>query len=260
MKTKDILITINKKEDINILKELGINKFVFPLKDFCVGIPNTFLMSEIDTDGYILINRILDNAGIDKLKDEINTIPTNIKGIIFDDLGILPIIKEKKLEKILYLSHFNSNIESIKIYLEYVDSVIISTDVTESEIELITKELDSKLTVFTLGYIKTMYSRRLLIDNYAKFHDLDYTNPIEIDNTNHRFIVYENKYGTVFYHKPLFNGLDLFKCPCKYYFINSTFLDVGDIVKLLNNTSLLETDRAFLDVGTIYKLKGDNND
>ena len=48
--------------------------------------------------------------------------------------------------------------------------------------------------------------------------------------------------------------------PCKYYFINSAFLSLDDITKLINNNSNLDSDRAFLDKETIYKLKGDNND
>ncbi len=256
-----VLITINNLDDIKKLKELGINSFVFPLKDFCVGISNTFSMSEINNvneNNYLLVNRILDNEGIDKLKEELKKIK-NVKGIIFDDLGIIPIVKDLDIEKILYLSHFNSNIESISIYLNYVQSVVISTDIKESEIEYIVKSIPDKLTLFVLGYIKSMYSRRLLIDNYVKFHNMEKDNPIEIENTNHKFLVYENDYGTILYHMPLFNGLSLMKYPCKYYFINSAFLSIEDLISLLKNESKIETDRAFLDKGTIYKLKGDNN-
>ncbi len=257
-----VLITINDINDIDKLKELGIEAFVFPLKDFCVGIPNTFSVEEIsklNINSYLLLNRILDNDSIDKFKKIINKLD-NIKGIIFDDLGLIPIIKDLNIVKILYLSHFNSNIESIKIYLDYVDSVFISTDIKESEIAYITKNIPNKLTLFVLGYIKAMYSRRLLIDNYAKFHHIKKDNPIIIDNTNHQFLVYENEYGTILYHKPIFNGLSLMQYPCKYYFINSTFLSLDDIIKLINNNSNLDSDRAFLDKETIYKLKGDNND
>ena len=64
MENKKILITINDLKDINRLKKLGITNYVYPLKDFCVGYPNTFLISDIPNDGYVLVNRILDNKGI----------------------------------------------------------------------------------------------------------------------------------------------------------------------------------------------------
>ena len=254
-----ILITINKEEDIKILKELGINTYVYPLDGFCVGYPNTFLISKIPDNSYILVNRILDNKGIDDLKELINNNLNKIKGIIFDDLGILQIIKDLKMEKILYLSHFNTNKESINIYLDYVDSVIVSTDITKKEIEDIIKFLPDKLTLFVLGYVGAMYSRRHLLDNYAKFHNIPYQNELNITNTNHDFLVMENEYGTYFYHTPLFNGLELLELNTKYYFINSAFLSVQDIKDLLEGTSKLETDTGFLYQETIFKLKGEEN-
>ena len=139
----------------------------------------------------------------------------------------------------------------------YIILILLAAVLAEA---YITKNIPNKLTLFVLGYIKAMYSRRLLIDNYAKFHHIEKDNPIIIDNTNHQFLVYENEYGTILYHKPIFNGLSLMQYPCKYYFINSAFLSLDDITKLINNNSNLDSDRAFLDKETIYKLKGDNND
>ena len=255
MKNK-ILITINSIDDIEKLKKLGITNYVFPLKDFCVGIPNTFLISEIPTDGYLYINRILDNEGIDKLKEILSNIDKKIKGIIFDDLGVLEIIKDLNIEKILYLSHFNTNSNSINIYLDYVDTVIVSTDITREEIEYIINNTSKEISLVVFGYISAMYSRRLLLDNYSKFYNIDKVNPLEIDNTGNKFIVYENEYGTVFYPKEIFNGLELLNLKAKYYFFNSVFLNINQIENVLNgNLDSLNTSKHFLEKETIYKLK-----
>lgn len=261
MKNNKILITINNLEDIDKLKELGITKYVFPLKGFCVGIPNTFLISEIPCDGYIFINRILDNKGIDDLREIIHNMPENIKGIIFDDLGIMELIKDLDIEKILYLSHFNTNSKSVNIYLDMVDSAILSTDITKEEIEAIIKNAKKGITLFTLGYTGVMYSRRLLIDNYSKFYNIEKENPLVIDNTGHKFIVYENDYGTYFYHNKIFNGLELMELDAKYYFVNSVFMNMDDIIKMLNKEDTeIDSDKGFLYTETIYKLKGGSND
>lgn len=252
----NILVTINNLSDIERFKELGITKYVFYLKDFSVGIPNTFLLSEIKDEGYIFINRILDNEGIDKLKDVLKDIPKNIKGIIFDDLGVYEIIKDLDLEKILYLSHFNTNSESIGIYLDMVSSVVVSTDITKDEIEKIVLKYPDKLTLFVYGYISVMYSRRYLIDNYSKFHNIKKENPLEIQNNNNKFIVYENDYGTVIYYDKIFNGMELLKYPCKYYFINGFNLSFEDIKDALDGLYKEEKeDKGFLYKETIYKLK-----
>lgn len=257
MKNKDILITVNNLNEIDRLKRLGIKHFVYPLKDFCVGMPNTFLVSEIKEEGFIYINRILDNKGIDDLKEILNNLPKKIIGIIFDDLGILEIIKDLKVTKILYLSHFNTNLESSKIYLDYVDSVVVSSDITKEEMEYITRNIPNRLTVVILGFQMAMYSRRLLLNNYSDYHNVEKTNPLVIKNTDTEFLVYENEYGTAFYHRPLFNGLELLELPCRYYFINSVFLTLEDIEGLLNGKSNIPTSKGFLEKETIYKLKGD---
>ena len=257
MKNK-IIITINNLDDRSFYQELGINNFAYPLKDFCVGMPNTFFIDEIPSDSYLFINRILDNNGIDNLKNILNI--KKIKGIIFDDLGVLELIKDLEIEKILYLSHFNSNSESIKIYLEYVDSVIISTDITKKEIQNINDIFKDKLTLFIIGYLPSMYSRRLLLDNYSKFYNISKTNPLLITNSNQKFLIYENEYGTIFYHYPLFNGVELMHMPAKYYFINTAFLTKTDVEELLNGTYLNQCDDGFLNKETIYKLKEDQND
>jgi len=168
----------------------------------------------------------------------LNKLPSNIKGIIFDDLGVLQIIKDLKIEKILYLTHFNNNSESVNIYLDYVDTVILSTDITKGEIEYIINKSKKDISLFVFGYISAMYSRRLLIDNYSKFYNLDKVNPLLIENTNHKFLVYENEYGTVLYYNKIFNGLELLNLNAKYYFINSTFLNIDDIKNVFNNNLL----------------------
>lgn len=256
MKNNKILITINKLDDINILKELGITNMVFPLKGFCVGYPNTFLISEIECDCYLLINRILDNEGIDELKSTLSNLPKNIKGIIFDDLGVYEVIKDINIEKVLYLSHFNTNVETVNIYLDLVDTVILSTDITKREIEYIIENSKKEISLFTFGYVGAMYSRRKLLDNYSKYYNIINDNNLVITNTNHKFLLYENEYGTYFYYNNIFNGTELFKLKAKYYFINSAFLDIYDIKNMLENKEISKkTDTGFLYQETIYKLK-----
>ena len=259
MKNNKILVTINNLKEIDKLKELGITKYVFPLKHFCVGIPNTFLVSEINVEGYIYINRILDNDGIDDLRKILNNLPNNIIGIIFDDLGIMELVKNLNIEKILYLSHFNTNKESVNIYLDLVDTLILSTDITKNEIEYIINNSKKEISLFTFGYVGVMYSRRLLIDNYCKYHNVNRENPMIINNTGNRFIVYENEYGTYFYHNKIFDGRVLLNLDAKYYFINSSFLDLKTIEDFINNRNIDNSDKGFLYTETIYKLKGDEN-
>jgi len=45
----------------------------------------------------------------------------------------------------------------------------------------------------------------------------------------------------------------------KYYFINSAFLNIEEVIKLINGEELENSDKGFLYTETIYKLKGDEN-
>ena len=68
MMLNKILYTITDINLISKLKKVGIENFLFPLKDFCVGFNNTYSMDEIKDFSFILINRILDNESLDRLE------------------------------------------------------------------------------------------------------------------------------------------------------------------------------------------------
>lgn len=261
MKTNNskILIVVEDINIINDLKKLGVHNFVFPLRGLTVGIPNTFFVSEINEEGFIYINRILDNEGIDYLKSIKDSILDNeyIKGIIFDDLGVLEIFKDTNLEKILYLTHFNNNTSSVKVYLDYVDSVILSTDITREETKRIVSSIPNKVSLFTFGLVSGMYSRRKLIDNYASFYKISKQNPLVIENTNHEFILFENDYGTIIYNANYFDGLELLELDTLYNFYYPIFLSNEEILEVIKgNLEGINTDKGFLDKPTIFKLKG----
>ena len=82
------LVTVTNKEILSKLKKEDVTK-VYPLRFFSVGYNEYFDISEIDD--FCLINRILTDDDLDKLDNILKN--SNIKGILFDDLGVLDIIK-----------------------------------------------------------------------------------------------------------------------------------------------------------------------
>ena len=239
------------------LKNKGIERFVFPLSFFCVGIPNTFSIEEIKEDNaYLLVNRLLDSESINKLDKILHSLPNNIKGIIFDDLGIIEITKDLSLEKILYCTHFNTNYESINYYFDYVDEVIVSTDITKDEIIEITKKAKKKVSLFVFGLVPSLYSRRSLLTNYARHFDKEADLQKTLSIKNEKFIAIENDYGMMMYHYPYFNALELLEVPAKYYFYYPILLNDDQIIDLLeSNLNNIENDDGFLNKQTIYKIK-----
>ena len=85
MKNNYLLLVTNNSIVSKLKGESNIT-FLFPIEDFTVGFENTFKINEIDIDhAYIFVNRLLDKEGIENFKSLIKNLPSNIKGIVFDD-------------------------------------------------------------------------------------------------------------------------------------------------------------------------------
>ena len=263
MEKNNYLVTVNNLDIIEKLKKVGVTAFLFPLKDYTVGFPNTFEISEIKANNaYIFINRILSSEEIDDLRKLLHNLPSNIKGIMFDDLGVLEIIKDINVEKILYLNHFSTNYESINYFLEYVDSLVISTDITKEEIYEILNKANKPLVLHAFGYVPVMYSRRKLLSNFNKHFSLENKNIANIKDklVNNKFFVFENEFGTVLFNHLPSNSLEINHDKILYNYINTAFIKDEDVMKVFNNILKnepinIECDRGFLDRPTIYKLK-----
>ena len=245
MKSK-VLFTVTNLNIIDKLKKLGIDKFVYPFSFFCVGVLNTYELSDIkEENSYLLINRVLDTKDIESLKDILHHLPSNIKGIIFEDLGLIKVMEDLAIEKILFAPHITTNYMSINSYLRYVDTLIVSYDITDKEVSF-----------FAFGPTSSMYSRRTLLTSHSKHFNIDYKNVLNVNVNNNDFIAVENAYGTVLYHMPYYNGLGLLNKKAKYYFYFPLFLSDEDIINLVNNDlSNIDTTKGFLDTKTIYKIK-----
>ncbi len=251
MKSKFLTI-IENLEDISKLKNNGITKFLYPLKFFSIGFNKYFDINEIKEDNsYIYINKMMTNVDLDNLKNILNKIPNNIKGIVFDDLGVIELIKDLKIEKILFNLHHNLSYDSVNAMLDFVDTVVLSPDITLDETNEILEKSTKKLSIYGFGYLNVSYSKRKLNTNYSKYHDLENKNKLNLKNTEFDFISIENEDGTVFYYNEIFSGLnENYNDNIKYVIINLFNVPVD---KFLDGKIKY---KGFLEKETIYKLKG----
>lgn len=260
------LVLVTNNNIINRIKkdcEESSNTFLFPIENFCVGMPNCFKIEEIKEKGYIYINRILDKEGIKKFKNLLKKLPANIKGIVFDDIGILNILIEMRsnLIKILFLTHMNCNYESINSFLEYVDSVVISTDITTEETKEILKKAKKPLVVYAFGHVAIMYSRRTLLSNYNKHFKTNINNEITLKEgiSKEEVKAIENTYGTVIYTNKPFNNLKLRKEDnILYNLINSVYLCDEEVINIINSDSDMSDTYPYKYLSeeeTIYRIK-----
>ena len=260
MKTK-FLVTINNISDVEKYKKVGISTFVFALKDYSIGYEKTYSYEEINNINekkFVLINQVLDNNKIDSLKEILPKII--VDGFIFEDIGLINVFKELNIsgQKILFMNHFNCNYESVNAWLEYVDSVFISNELTFDEIKEITLKSKKEIVLHVFGYNQIMYSKRKLLSNYYKYNnkEIKLKNTIKDKASDIKFNVIEDNNGTVFLSCKVFDGRRLLELEnVLYYYMNTSFINVDDVLKFINGQDIDETDSGFLDKKTIYKLK-----
>ena len=254
-----LLVLVQNKSIINKVKEVEKATFLFPLEGYTVGYPVTFKLNEIDEFGcYILVNRVLDEKSIESLKDLFKEFPKNIKGIVFEDLGVIEIIKDLGITKILWQNHLNDSYLTINGYLKYVDSVMMSTDITEEEVKEIVDKSDKPLVLPVLGYAPVMYSRRHLLTSFNMNYEENVSNPTTIKEEvlKDEYKVYENESGTQLFYNMLYDGRSLLKYDALYYFINTVFVSDDDVLSFIKGEKLsIDSFDGFLNKKTIYKLK-----
>ena len=243
------------------LKEYDNVNYVFPLSSFCVGFNKTYDLDEIKIDNaYLYLNRLLDTSDIKRLQEVLKKIPNNIKGIIFEDMGVYELTKDLKLEKILYALHANCNYQTINAYLEKVDSVVVSPDITLNETKEILKMANKKVILYGLGHLNYMYTRRTLNSNYAKHFNYEINKELNLEETVTKmpFISIENEYGTVLYDDKIYNASILQNEENVFAFLINSFhtnLDTLELIKAFEENKINNSTTRFLEQKTMFKLK-----
>lgn len=264
------LVLINDLDILEEVKELGYTNFLFALKEYSIGY-NDFTVDEINQvvgNKYLLINRILSSNEIRLLEETLINLK-DIKGIVFEDLGVLEIVKKNHLnfELIYFHNHAGTNYKTINFWLnEGIDSVILSNEITIDEIKEIQANVTKPVSIIALGHNQIMYSRRTLLSNYADYHHINCQKQLNLTTNSNHFIAVESTYGTVFYTKSIYNYFSAINDQYKYVIINLTLIKNDDAIRVLKDIknedydfSYLDTSLGFLNQKTIFKLGVKNN-
>lgn len=260
MKKEKILINIEDLSDINNYKKIGINNFLFAVDYFSIGY-KSFKLSEIkniEGNKFLYINRILNSTDVDKLKELADEICI-FDGIIFEDIAVYNIFKDKDILLIWNQSHFATNYSSINYWLNNVDSAIISNELTKLEINEILDKCNKNLVLNIFGKNPVMYSRRRLISNFNNNFNLynDKNVILKEPITKNEFNAVEDDNGTFIFNNTYFNLIpylnEFNNDKILYYLICANDLSFSEMVKYLNG-KIDNTNDGFLNKKTIYKL------
>lgn len=256
MKSKYLVVPNHKN-----LKSSNDYCLLFPLKDFCVGFLNEFSIEEIPDESYIYVNRLLDTKSILKLKEILQAKP--LKGIVFEDLGILQIILDNQLtlETIFYPTHAITSTNTLNAYLDYAKSVGISLDVTKEETKKMLDLAKGNVSYYLYGPLPYMYSRRSLLTNYEKNFSLKESKEkiLEDEITHKKFRTVENEYGTVLFDEKPYDGRMFLNHPKINHFIINTDANEKPVSEkwlkdFLKGKELENMTDGFLNQKTIYIL------
>lgn len=261
MKKEKILINIENLCDIEKYKKIGINNFLFAVKDFSIGYKSFELneLKELDCNKFLLINRILNNKDIEELKN-IRESLLDFNYIIFEDIAVYNILKDTNINLIWNQTHFATNYSSINYWLELVNSAVISNELTYIEVSDILNKTNKDLVLNVFGKNPIMYSRRTLLTNFNENFKLDKNREAILDETitNNTFFCKESDYGTIIFNNEHFNIISYLNCfnndKIKYYLIYPDGLEFDEMIECINGKGIVDANDGFMNKKTIYKL------
>ena len=257
MKSKILLIPGE-----NTLEKVSCCDFLFPLDGFCVGMDRTFSLENIPDHSYIYVNRLLDSRGIEEFVKLLPLFSKKVKGIVFEDLGILNVLKENSItvETIFYGTHGVCSSYTANSLLNDVDTVILSNDITKEEIDEILERVTKKVGLMIFGHLPYMYSRRTLLTNYSENFKLEKKKKriVKEQFSKQGFLVVEDEFGTMFYDPLVFDGRVLLNKDVSYFLVDLRFEHVSSIKQFmqdfLTGNTIPNTTDGFLYRKTIYRL------
>lgn len=251
---------MNNLDDIEDYEKLGVTNFLFPLRNYSIGYEDfTFEeLGKIERDVYILANRLLTDSDLDAFEKLV--IPKNVRGFIIEDTGLYTLLKDKGYILISFQNHLNANYRTCNYWLDYFDSLVISTDITYEEIDTNLNKAKKPLVFYTVGSPMIMYSRRHLVSNYYLQKNLSPKKEVAIADPKGEFTfrLKETNYGTACFDTRVLDAREeatsLDDEKILFYLIDTESLTKEEVVSALKGESLKNTTKGFLEKKTVYRI------
>ena len=268
----NIYVIPDNYDDIDKALSKDIKGIILGVKDLSIyklelDIDNIIDMANNTSKEVIVsINKMIHNKDLDYIKEILTKVNnSDIKGVIFYNVGIIKIAKDIYFNKELMINkeHQNTNILTNNFFYDKgVHSSFISSDITYKEI-LDIKD-NSKMNIYytVYGYLPIFYSRRHLLSSYFDYIKKDKEDNIYfMYNKEDKYMIREEDYGTIVY-SPLVNLInEIDKLDGINMVIDLSFNNNIDMIdRFINKDKEDNTYMGFFDKETIYKLKGDKNE
>lgn len=294
-----IILSLNKKERLYDYVNMGIDIFVLGGKNsfYC---PFSFEIEEMkdmidmypQCHFYVAVNALYDQYMMDDIEKYIDSLnEIGVYGIVFQDFGILQIVKEKNYSFDMMYSPdtLNTNAYTLNTLKNHgITSAFISKVIPLEEQLIIQNEVSMPLMIHGHGVEYIATSKRKLLSNYKEASSLSFdlkgqnNLTLKARNSDYEFQVYEDEKGVHIFSKTRLYTLDLLNQihHFDYWYIETLMMNEEeaievaslysdalmslkketydrDVKEYMNLLYRLKTplDRGFLFDQTVYKLE-----
>lgn len=208
-----LILSLNRKERLYDYVSMGIDTFILGC-EYSFYAPYYYSLEDIKTicqqypqcHFYVALNALYDEHDIETLKNYIDELSKiSIYGIIFEDFGVLQIVKDKQYSfDMMYAPEtLNTNAMTLNVLKEQgVTSAQIARVIPLEEQLLIQQQVNMPLMLQVHGVEYIAASKRALLSNYQKASGLEFDKEsqtrltIQARNSDYAFHIYEDQKGT----------------------------------------------------------------
>lgn len=277
-----LVLSLNKKDYLYDYISMGIQTFVLGGK-YSFHCPYVFSIEEISEIVhqypqcmfYVAINALYDQYMINDLENYIQQVnDIGVCGIVFQDFGVLQIVKEKKYNFDMMYSPetLNTNACTLNVLKEQgITSAFISKVIPLEEQINIQKEVHMPLMIQGHGVEYIAASKRELLSNYKNASGLAFDISqkenliLQAHESSYQFQVYEDDKGTHIFSKTRLYTLDLLNQihDFDYWYIETLMMDDEEAIEIasLYSDALKSYDNGTYNkdvkeyMGLLYRMK-----
>lgn len=266
----DLRITLSDIDDIENLKQLGINGVIVGMEFFSDRFKHFFSYEELsiivskakalNIDVFVSVNVMIEEDELYNLRKHlIKLLKFDLKGIYFNDFAVLQIAEELNFQNLLIYQAdtlMTNAFDAQVLMQEGIQACVIAKELTLKEVLNIASR-ESYFEFIIHGYINLSYSKRNFLTNYFNFLNVskdikdNYNLKIKEETRQSFMPIIETKYGTsIFSDVALCSFKEFFelkKC-LKAAIIDDIFLtkeEVFDALYLYKNLTKENADQSF---------------
>jgi putative protease len=249
-------------DDIEVLINNGADIILLGNEQFANRLNSSFTIDEIqvaanqihhlEKELFVNINLIVHHDDLEPLNQFLDElIKANVDGILFSDLAVYQLAKEKGIvNKLIYHPEtlITNTFDSLFWHKQGIKGVIIAKEITLDDIKLIIDTKHTEIGLIGHGQLNMFHSRRPLVENFMKYNDQDYKQVIASKNLrlveelrSEVYPIVQDNHGThIFRDKTLESFLEINELTnLDYFIIDGLFRDQAYVVEMVQAYNIL---------------------